>query len=1053
MFSTQFYRVSVIALLASLSACKSTELGPQSVSIEQAKQITTSFSPAKFTIPPRSTSDILDVLKRHKNTAHAATKELISHAESQIVPISSSRKMAELYFKRAHAAKLLGRINASNSDYRKATDFARRAKDKPLEARLLGWLANNQLLFGNFSQGLKTKLAAVEVSRGTKRRGRLLVNLSMLAKFAAKAGKLDMADTFLSEAWEIYDRIKTHPKIASMDKAWMGAILRWGASGTALARGELTKANRLSREAISLFDPFKNQRFKKETDTKKNSAKAGYYLLVRGLANVLRAQGRMVEAEAQNRKSLLGILEITPYYSSDVAWNIRALAKTVIARGRAEEAQALTKEALNILKSTGVPSYSMMMVDLTNTTAKAKASLGLWDDVVVDYEKIKSALPADGQLTRSYLGENATFAQALVRAGRAIDAEQQLRPQLQRLSNELGDQSYRTARLRSLIGVTLVAQGRKKEALLAFKKSIPIYMEQARKFPTNGDAPARARVRRFIIGSYIKLLSQIQGTSLEKTAGINATNEAFKLSDLIRNETVRQSLDASSARAAARDPELADLARREQDAKRNVAGLSTTLNALTNQKQEDRDLKIEKQLIQQIAKLNASHTALSQEIRRQFPEYTELLHPRPVSIEKVRTTLHQDEALLSFLVLEDTTYVWSVPKIGPVTFVSIDLDADKLNSIVSDLRRSLAPAQIETLGDIPNFDVAKSHDLYKALISPVKKSLSHVKSLIVITDGALGHLPLGVLTSAPSPTPSEGTLLFANYRNTPWLIKDYEITNIASVSSFHALRSQAPHTEERTAFLGIGDPVFNRSQALKQAQTRSVTRGTLTSLRSAPKLRGVNSATLAQLPRLADTATELHGIAKALGVDPKKYILLGKDASETRIKTMNLANTKVLVFATHGLLAGDLDGLDQPALALSSPKVVGGTDDGLLTMGEILGLKLNADWAVLSACNTGLGNGKGAEAVSGLGSAFFYAGARALLVSNWPVHSQATSELTQDLFQRQADSPTLSRAAALQGTLSYMIDQGSYKTADGRELFSYAHPLFWAPFTLIGDGT
>lgn len=122
-------------------------------------------------------------------------------------------------------------------------------------------------------------------------------------------------------------------------------------------------------------------------------------------------------------------------------------------------------------------------------------------------------------------------------------------------------------------------------------------------------------------------------------------------------------------------------------------------------------------------------------------------------------------------------------------------------------------------------------------------------------------------------------------------------------------------------------------------------------------------------------------------------------------------------------------------------------------MGEILALTLDADWIVLSACNTAAGEVAGSEALSGLGRAFFYAGARALLVSNWPVETTSARAVTTDVFRRQHDDPTLSRARALQRTLNAVIDTGTFiHPQTGREVFSYAHPLFWAPFTLIGDG-
>jgi CHAT domain-containing protein len=189
-----------------------------------------------------------------------------------------------------------------------------------------------------------------------------------------------------------------------------------------------------------------------------------------------------------------------------------------------------------------------------------------------------------------------------------------------------------------------------------------------------------------------------------------------------------------------------------------------------------------------------------------------------------------------------------------------------------------------------------------------------------------------------------------------------------------------------------------------------------------------------------------------LEADPAKALNLGKDANESKVKATDLSKFKIVAFSTHGLVPGELDGLTQPALALTAPSVADVDGDGLLTMEEILGLKLDADWVVLSACNTGTGAGAGAEAASGLGRAFFYAGTRALLVTNWSVHSQSARELVTDLFRRQASDPKITRGEALRQAMISLIDQGGYVDGTGKMLFSYAHPLFWAPYSIIGDG-
>jgi CHAT domain-containing protein len=121
-------------------------------------------------------------------------------------------------------------------------------------------------------------------------------------------------------------------------------------------------------------------------------------------------------------------------------------------------------------------------------------------------------------------------------------------------------------------------------------------------------------------------------------------------------------------------------------------------------------------------------------------------------------------------------------------------------------------------------------------------------------------------------------------------------------------------------------------------------------------------------------------------------------------------------------------------------------------MEEILELKLDADWVILSACNTGAGAGAGAEAASGLGRAFFYAGTRSLLVTNWSVHSQSARELVTDLFKRQAADHKLPRGEALRQAMMALVDGPGYVGADGKTEFAYAHPLFWAPYSIIGDG-
>jgi CHAT domain-containing protein len=328
----------------------------------------------------------------------------------------------------------------------------------------------------------------------------------------------------------------------------------------------------------------------------------------------------------------------------------------------------------------------------------------------------------------------------------------------------------------------------------------------------------------------------------------------------------------------------------------------------------------------------------------------------------------------------------------------------------------------------------------------------------VATNGALGLLPLGVLPTAPVMMPADAGAAFAAYRGVPWLARTHAVSLMPSAAAFRTLRQLPAGAPGRQPLIGFGDPVFNAEQAadaLKNvplAPAPTAPGSTPLERRSAPQTSGLASATLGSLPALPDTADELRSVAKALKTDGNKVLNLGKAASEENVARADLSNYRVVAFATHGLVAGELDGLHQPALALSAPSVTGGEGDGLLTLEKILGLKLDADWVVLSACNTGAGDGAGAEAASGLGRAFFYAGTRAILVTNWSVHSQSARDLVTDLFRRQAANPKLTRAEALRESMTGLMDGPGFTDDKGKTVFTYAHPLFWAPYTIIGDG-
>jgi hypothetical protein len=159
-------------------------------------------------------------------------------------------------------------------------------------------------------------------------------------------------------------------------------------------------------------------------------------------------------------------------------------------------------------------------------------------------------------------------------------------------------------------------------------------------------------------------------------------------------------------------------------------------------------------------------------------------------------------------------------------------------------------------------------------------------------------------------------------------------------------------------------------------------------------------------------------------------------------RTGELAKYRIVHFATHGALAGDVIGSDEPGLVLTPPATNTADDTGYLSASDITQLKLDADWVILSACNTAAGEQRDGEALSGLARAFFYAQARALLVSYWSVYDSAAVRLVEQTTRAFAVDK-VDRAQALRQAMLLLIDKGNdYEV----------QPAYWAPFVLVGEG-
>src|SRR5258706_3352542 len=359
--------------------------------------------------------------------------------------------------------------------------------------------------------------------------------------------------------------------------------------------------------------------------------------------------------------------------------------------------------------------------------------------------------------------------------------------------------------------MALAAQGRREPALQAFAAAVPILLgnpQAAEDGPT-----ARAHRLHLLLDAYIRLLADVRGTPVETKAQLDAAAEAFRLADAARSQAVQKAVDAASARASLRDPALADLARREQDRGQELTGLEGTLvNALV-ESADQQDAGLINVLRDQIAQLRQARDALRQEIARRFPSYAELINPKPPTLAQARQTLRPGEALVAAYASDYAIFVWAVSAQGQTAFAKAALGAAQLATMVKQLRRALDP-QAQRSGDIPPFDVALAHKLYETLLKPVEAGWNGAASLLVVTDKALGQLPLGVLVTGPTAPPTEtGQPLFVGYKSGPFLARQAAITQPPSVAPLPTFRALPAASAEPPPFAGLGDPVFRAKQA------------------------------------------------------------------------------------------------------------------------------------------------------------------------------------------------------------------------------------------------
>jgi CHAT domain-containing protein/tetratricopeptide (TPR) repeat protein len=798
-------------------------------------------------------------------------------------------------------------------------------------------------------------------------------------------------------------------------------------------------------------------------------------LALNNLALLYQAQGRYGEAEPLHRRSLAIRETALGREHPDVAVSLNNLGGLYQAQGRYGEAGPLYRRSLDI-RETALGREHPVVAESLNNLALLYLDQGRYAEAEPLHRRslaiIEPALGREHPKVATVLNNLAYLYQA---QGRYEEAEPLLRRSLAIAEAVLGREHPDVVRELNNLAFLELARSDWARAADYWQRSTGTIVRRTERGLASAAAKGEAQQLGWQFAGLVKMTHRL---AAEGRAGGAPAAEMFETAQWALASEAAASLAQMAARSAAGSPPLAGLVRERQDLVGEWQAKDKLLVAAKSQEPARRNAGAEKGLADRLGAVDSRLADIGRKLAKDFPDYAALASPAPVSVAGVQAQLGADEALVLFLdtdarfkPLPEETFVWVVTRTH-VRWVRSDLGTAALNREVAALRCGLDNALwgdkdkrarcvevLEAQGSENNvlpFPVARAHALYKALLGEVEDLIAG-KHLLIVPSGALTQLPFQVLVTMPpkATVPEEG------YRKTAWLGARQPITVLPAVSSLKALRAHAKASRASKVYLGIGNPLLDgrdprlaelakKARAMKSCPVPPTPVATLGAGHGgvAPvEIRGglANVADLRTQAPLPETADELCTVARDLKANVSE-VRLGDRATETDIKALSksgeLARYRVLHFATHGAMAGELSSAREPGLILTPPDKASEEDDGYLSASEIGGLKIDADWVILSACNTAAGRATSAEALSGLARAFFYAGARALLVSHWAVDSTATVKLITTAAAEMARDARVGRAEAMRRAMLALIQSGTQE----------AHPSFWAPFAVVGEG-
>jgi CHAT domain-containing protein len=746
-----------------------------------------------------------------------------------------------------------------------------------------------------------------------------------------------------------------------------------------------------------------------------------------GLVDYYSMLGRFSEAEAEARSTVSTAEQIYGANDHLIAPYLLQLAKELIDEEKYEEAEPYARRAA------AVEPYGSKRNEYWNAIADslegqhrfAEAQPFRTGSLLVANLVAQGKVQEAEQVYESADHFQRQFAEAgleprlLLQLGRPLAAQNRAAEELKNAKLIAGDTSLAVARATAVKGETDAALGDWQSALTLARPA-------CERLSADRGNVADFDNRRLANDS--AQCFEMLALAYRRTAPTSGLDLAFQAAQRSQQSDAGAALSKAGARTAARAAGAGALVERYE-------GLLSSLRLLEQAQQNAAAAgadgsKERARIEQERSAVEDQAAAAAKDIGASFPAYWELRAPRPLSIDELRGTtdrkplLRPSEALVLLFIPsgQQKGFVAAISTDG-AAWADIRESAEGVSRKVNQLR-----AQIDPRATVPGRGRSRSpmiftdgsadkkspssfgrriaYELYADLFGDpeIARIVDRATTLLVVPMGAMISLPPALLVTKP-PTGSDDDPKAV--RDTAWLIKEKAVAVLPTVSALRTLR-QITRTRRATPrpLEILADPFFG-------------------------------STTLPRLPGTRLEATKLSQLLEASATS----VWLDRQASEAQLGQLNangtLAQARVVSFATHGLVAGDMPGLSEPALALAPTS----DEDGYLTASEATALRLNADWVLLSACNTASPDNAGARGLSGLTRSFFFAGARSVLASHWRIGDEAAEKLITTTFVHQRSGQ--SKAESLRAAMLQLMDD------DG---LPYGwQPRAWAPFVLYGD--